>query len=97
MICIIIQNNINYINGEKMRKIMSFIILIILSQNALAGPYITTKHEFKLKDSDYNKTVNQIRFGYDKKIKNSLEELAFHCEDMHVLGVYKAHEFREKK
>ena len=33
----------------------------------------------------------------EKKIKNSLEELAFHCEDMHVLGVYKAHEFREKK
>ena len=33
----------------------------------------------------------------DRKIKNSLEELAFHCEDMHVLGVYKAHEFREKK
>ncbi len=32
----------------------------------------------------------------DKKIKNSLEELAFHCEDMHVLGVYKAHEFRKK-
>ena len=31
------------------------------------------------------------------KIKNSLEELAFHCEDMHVLGVYKAHSFREKK
>ena len=31
------------------------------------------------------------------KIKNSLEELAFHCEDMHVLGVYKAHNFREKK
>ena len=33
----------------------------------------------------------------EKRIKNSLEELAFHCEDMHVLGVYKAHEFREKK
>ena len=33
----------------------------------------------------------------EKKIKNSLEELAFHCEDMHVLGVYKAHNFREKK
>ena len=32
----------------------------------------------------------------DKKIKNSLEELAFHCEDMHVLCVYKPHEFREK-
>ena len=33
----------------------------------------------------------------EKKIKNSLEELAFHCEDMHVLGVYKADKFREKK
>ena len=33
----------------------------------------------------------------EKKIKNSLEELAFHCEDMHVLGVYKSHNFREKK
>ena len=32
----------------------------------------------------------------EKKIKNSLEELAFHCEDMHVLGVYRAHEFRKK-
>ena len=32
----------------------------------------------------------------EKKIKNSLEELAFHCEDMHVLGVYKAHDFRQK-
>ncbi len=32
----------------------------------------------------------------ENKIKNSLEELAFHCDDMHVLGVYKAHPFREK-
>ena len=39
----------------------------------------------------------KIKKEYQKKIKNSLEELAFHCEDMHVLGVYKAHNFREKK
>ena len=32
----------------------------------------------------------------DKKIKNSLEELAFHCEDMHVLGVYNSDKFRQK-
>ena len=31
----------------------------------------------------------------DQKIKNSLEELGLHCEDMHVLGVYKSDEFRE--
>tara|TARA_B100000965_G_scaffold262746_1_gene221690 strand:+ start:3268 stop:4095 length:828 start_codon:yes stop_codon:yes gene_type:complete len=32
----------------------------------------------------------------NKKIKNSLEELGLHCEDMHVLGVYKSDKFREK-
>ena len=30
------------------------------------------------------------------KIKNSLEELGLHCEDMHVLGVYKSDKFRQK-
>ena len=34
--------------------------------------------------------------GHLDENKNSLEELAFHCEDMHVLGVYKAHNFRKK-
>jgi len=32
----------------------------------------------------------------DKKIKNSLEELGLHCEDMHVLGVYNSDKFRQK-
>ena len=31
-----------------------------------------------------------------EKIKNSLEEVGLHCEDMHVLGVYKSDKFREK-
>ena len=31
----------------------------------------------------------------NEKIKNSLEELGLHCEDMHVLGVYKSDKFRE--
>ena len=30
------------------------------------------------------------------KIKNSLEELGLHCQDMHILGVYKSDKFREK-
>ncbi len=30
------------------------------------------------------------------KIKNSLEELGLHCEDMHVLGVYNSDKFRLK-
>tara|TARA_B100001250_G_scaffold409989_1_gene435489 strand:- start:95 stop:922 length:828 start_codon:yes stop_codon:yes gene_type:complete len=32
----------------------------------------------------------------DKKIKNSLEELDFHCLDMHVLGVFSSDKFRQK-
>ncbi len=32
----------------------------------------------------------------DKKIKNSLEELGLHCEDMHVLGVFNSDKFRKK-
>ena len=32
----------------------------------------------------------------DKKIKNSLKEIGLHCEDMHVLGVFKSDKFRQK-
>ena len=32
----------------------------------------------------------------DAKVKSSLEDLNFHCEDMHVLGVFKADKFRGK-
>ncbi len=32
----------------------------------------------------------------DEKIKNSLEELGLHCQDMHVLGVYNSDKFRQK-
>ena len=32
----------------------------------------------------------------DQKIKNSLEELGLHCEDMHVLGVFKSDRIRKK-
>ncbi len=30
------------------------------------------------------------------KVKNSLEELGLHCDDMHVLGVFEADNFRDK-
>ena len=32
----------------------------------------------------------------EEKVKNSLEELGLHCEDMHVLGVFEADKFRDK-
>ena len=32
----------------------------------------------------------------EKKVKNSLEELGLHCDDMHVLGVFEADIYRDK-
>ena len=32
----------------------------------------------------------------EKKVKNSLEELGLHCDDMHVLGVFEADQYRDK-
>jgi len=32
----------------------------------------------------------------DLKVQKSLEELGFHCQDFHVLGVFEADKFREK-
>ena len=32
----------------------------------------------------------------DQKIKNSLEELGLHCQDMHVLGVFNSDKIRKK-
>ena len=32
----------------------------------------------------------------DQKVQKSLEELGLHCQDFHVLGVFKADKFREK-
>ena len=32
----------------------------------------------------------------ERKVKNSLEELGLHCDDMHVLGVFESDKFRDK-
>tara|TARA_Y100001970_G_C13991348_1_gene728382 strand:- start:68 stop:895 length:828 start_codon:yes stop_codon:yes gene_type:complete len=32
----------------------------------------------------------------EAKVKNSLEELGLHCDDMHVLGVFEADKYRDK-
>ena len=52
----------------KMLKISTLLIICFFAHSAYAGPYIMTKHEFKSKDSEYNATVNQFRFGYDQQI-----------------------------
>ena len=60
-----------------MSKKILILFIIVMSTQSQAGPYITSKHEFKSKDSDYSKTVNQIRIGYDKKVDNSTYYIEF--------------------
>ena len=87
-----------------MRNILSFLKLrdkpaalySALSGFAINGVNMTKLQSFPEKIHFRHSFLCDIDGHLDEKIKNSLE-LAFHCEDMHVLGVYKAHNFRDKK
>ena len=46
-----------------MYKVLLIATAIMFSSIATADPYITTKHEFAYKDSDYSGTTNHIRLG----------------------------------
>ncbi len=69
-----------------------------LSGFAINGVNLTKLQSFPEKNSftsyfflcDLDGHIEEI------KVKNSLEELGLHCEDMHVLGVFEADSFREK-
>ena len=40
----------------------------VMTAPALAGPYVSTKSEFKFSDDNYKEAVNQARLGYDWKV-----------------------------
>ena len=43
-----------------MKKILSIIFLLSISTVVMSGPYLMSKHEFKMKDTDYSSTINHI-------------------------------------
>ena len=43
---------------------------------AMAGPYVSTKSEFKGDEDGYGKTVHQARFGYGTKLENGIKPYA---------------------
>ena len=69
-----------------------------LSGFAINGVYMTKLQSFPEKNSFSSFFFLCDIEGHidDQKIKNSLEELGLHCEDMHVLGVFKSDKFRLK-
>jgi len=51
-----------------MKFAIALAALPFMAAPALAGPYVSTKSEFKGSDSTYKETVNQARLGYDWKL-----------------------------
>ena len=43
---------------------------------AIAGPYVSTKSEFKGDEEGYSKTVHQARVGYGTKLSNGIKPYA---------------------
>ena len=69
-----------------------------LSGLAINGVNLTKLQSFPEKNSfsSYFFLCELDGHIHEKKIKSSLEDLNYHCEDMHVLGVFKADQFRNK-
>ena len=69
-----------------------------LSGFALNGVNLTKLQSFPEKNSFSSYFFLCELDGHieEKKVKNSLEELGLHCDDMHVLGVFEADQYRDK-
>ena len=49
---------------------------LAVSAPAMAGPYVSTKSEFKGDEDGYDKTVHQARLGYGWKLDNGIKPYA---------------------
>ena len=69
-----------------------------LSGFALNGVNLTKLQSFPEKNSFSSYFFLCELDGHieESKVKNSLEELGLHCDDMHVLGVFEADKYRDK-
>ena len=92
---------------EKKKYITSFLFKLkdkpAALYSALAGFAIQGVNLTKLQSYPEKNSFTSYFFLCDldghieeAKVQKSLEELGFHCEDFHVLGVFEADKFREK-
>lgn len=52
---------------------LAALALTALATPAFAGPYVSTKSEFKGDEDGYGKTVHQARVGYATKLDNGIK------------------------
>ncbi len=55
---------------------LAALALTALATPAFAGPYVSTKSEFKGDEEGYSKTVHQARVGYATKLDNGIKPYA---------------------
>lgn len=55
---------------------LAALALSVLATPAMAGPYVSTKSEFKGDEAGYSKTVHQARVGYGTKLSNGIKPYA---------------------
>ena len=51
-------------------KYVLIIVMLLININAHAGLYVITKHKFMSNDSEYQKTINILKFGYEFSLKD---------------------------
>ena len=54
-------------------KLITLIFFLFFCSLTYAETYMTSKHEFKMKDTDYSSTINHIRFGHSWKTEGGLK------------------------
>ena len=69
-----------------------------LGSFTLNGVNLTKLQSFPEKNSfsSYFFLFELVGHIEETKVKNSLEELGLHCDDMHVLGVFESDKYRDK-
>ena len=55
-----------------MKYFIYLILFICFADLVFAEPYLASKHEFKMKDSDYSSTINHLRLGNTWKTPSGL-------------------------
>jgi len=74
--CYDIQVNKAIYTHKQMKAFAVALLGLAVTAPAMAGPYVSTKSEFKGDEVGYSKTVHQARFGYGTKLSNGIKPYA---------------------
>jgi len=71
--CYNIQVNKAIYKHKQMKAFAVALLGLAVTAPAMAGPYVSTKSEFKGDEDGYSKTVHQARIGYGTKLESGIK------------------------